>query len=608
MDKLTVLKIYIVVLIVIATFIPFGQVNIIIPVASILLVPTLATDDYKSDSIKNTIKLFSTFLILSISASIIGLNLYIGTFVTFIIVFAIYYLYTYEDKKSKAISYTLYYVLILSIPINKDEIPLRLTACIYGAIIVIALYYTLSNINFFKTIDSTIEDAYDNLNTAILLKIQNDNYYDFILKALSQSVIADSVLIRQLHKFSKNNDIIIRKEITLDLMKSLASIINKTEDTNILRDISRILKWVIKLYKDDIDIIEFKENISANIYLSSGYENSLIKKYISTFLKLYENDILNTNERYGRQYIKSVIKKYNTTFNLNTSFTMNIDSLKFNIAIKGSVLITIVTFIIYTFNLTEGKWILYTIAVTYLPFTGTGIKKIKATVLGLVLGFILLNLVLTFVDSKLLILILILISGYLALTLTSYSKQIILTTFCVVASSSMFNNLSYNTLGISRFVYVIIGGLLTYMVTKYIYPVKVKQKIRNIYKSYIKLNEEILKNIEEKSAEELFNEIQSKKKSAPPMTASEILIIYRILLMKSRFLSSYLKTKYAERFDIKETLIIGDYKNIVRMEKENIILTLNEIPLNYNKSSLIQNLKEFKKPVKKTVKKSIEKL
>ena len=602
MDKLTALKIYIVALIIIATFIPFGQVNIIIPVASILLVPSLATDDYKSDSIKNIIKLFSTFLILSISASIIGLNLYIGIFVTFIVVFAIYYLYTYEDKKSKAISYILYYVLILSIPINKDEIPLRLTACIYGAIITVALYYTLSKINLFKTADLTIEDAYDNLNTAILLKIQNDNYYDFILKALSQSVIADSILIRQLHKFSKNNDITIKKEITLDLMKSLASIINKTEDTNVLRDISRILKWVIKLYKDDIDITEFKENISANIYLSSGYENSLIKKYIAIFLELYENDVLNTNERYGRHYIKSVIKKYDTTFNLNTSFAMNMDSLKFNIAIKGSILITIVTFIIYTFNLSEGKWILYTVAVTYLPFTGTGIKKIKATVLGLILGFILLNLVLTFVDSKLLILILILIGGYLALTITSYSKQIILTTFCVIASSYMFNSFSYNTLGISRFIYVIIGGLLTYITTKYIYPVKVKQKIRNIYKSYIKLNEEILKNIEEKSVEELFNEIQSKKKSAPTMTSSEILIVYRILLMKSRFLSSYLKTKYAERFDIKETLIIGDYKNIARIEEENIILKLNEIPLSYSKSSLIENLKEFKKPVKKAKK------
>ncbi|WP_297438412.1 FUSC family protein [uncultured Clostridium sp.] len=602
MDKLTALKIYIVALIIIATFIPFGQVNIIIPVASILLVPSLATDDYKSDSIKNIIKLFSTFLILSISASIIGLNLYIGIFITFIVVFSIYYLYTYEDKKSKAISYILYYVLILSIPINKDEIPLRLTACIYGAIITVALYYTLSKINLFKTADLTIEDAYDNLNTAILLKIQNDNYYDFILKALSESVIADSILIRQLHKFSKNNDITIKKEITLDLMKSLASIINKTEDTNVLRDISKILKWVIKLYKDDIDITEFKENISANIYLSSGYENSLIKKYIATFLELYENDVLNTNERYGRHYIKSVIKKYDTTFNLNTTFAMNMDSLKFNIAIKGSILITIVTFIIYTFNLSEGKWILYTVAVTYLPFTGTGIKKIKATVLGLILGFILLNLVLIFVDSKLLILILILIGGYLALTITSYSKQIILTTFCVVASSSMFNSFSYNTLGISRFIYVIIGGLLTYMTTKYIYPVKVKQKIRNIYKSYIKLNEEILKNIEEKSVEELFNEIQSKKKSAPTMTSSEILIVYRILLMKSRFLSSYLKTKYAERFDIKETLIIGDYKNIARIEDENIILKLNEIPLSYSKSSLIENLKEFNKPVKKAKK------
>ena len=602
MDKLTALKIYIVALIIIATFIPFGQVNIIIPVASILLVPSLATDDYKSDSIKNIIKLFSTFLILSISASIIGLNLYIGIFITFIVVFSIYYLYTYEDKKSKAISYILYYVLILSIPINKDEIPLRLTACIYGAIIVIALYYTLSKINLFKTADLTIEDAYDNLNTAILLKIQNDNYYDFILKALSESVIADSILIRQLHKFSKNNDITIKKEITLDLMKSLASIINKTEDTNVLRDISRILKWVIKLYKDDIDITEFKENISANIYLSSGYENSLIKKYIATFLELYENDVLNTNERYGRHYIKSVIKKYDTTFNLNTTFAMNMDSLKFNIAIKGSILITIVTFIIYTFNLSEGKWILYTVAVTYLPFTGTGIKKIKATVLGLILGFILLNLILTFVDSKLLILILILIGGYLALTITSYSKQIILTTFCVIASSSMFNSFSYNTLGINKLMYVIIGGLLTYITTKYIYPVKVKQKIRNIYKSYIKLNEEILKNIEEKSVEELFNEIQSKKKSAPTMTSSEILIVYRILLMKSRFLSSYLKTKYAERFDIKETLIIGDYKNIARIEDENIILKLNEIPLSYSKSSLIENLKEFNKPVKKAKK------
>ena len=599
MKKLTILKIYVVALLIIATFIPFGSANIIIPIASLLLIPTLACEDYQSDKIKNISKLFATFLILSLLASIIGLNLYVGVLVTFVVAFVIYYFYTYDNKKSRATYYMLYYILILSIPIDKHEIILRFSACIYGGIIVILLYYILSKIDFLKLTDSTVETAYDNLSRAILLKIQGDNYSTYLLNALSQSISVDNILVRKIYSMPKNTDALIKKELTLDLMKSLGSIINKTEDPNLLRDISRLLNWIIKLYQEKIDITEFKKSLSTHIYLSSGYENELVQKHISAFLELYQNEVLTANEKHSKRYVKKVLKKYNSIFNLGLDFKVDMASLRFNIAIKGTLLITIATFVVYYFNISNGRWILYTIIATYIPFTGTGMKKIRAKILGTVLGFILLNLVLVFVDSKLILLGLILASGYLAIYLTSYSNQAIFVTFCVVASDSLFIKGHTGTLIVDKLVFILIGGLLSYIVTKYVYPIKVKEQVRNIYKSYVKLNEEILKNVREQSLEELFNEMQNGKKVQTKMSYTEILIVYRILVMKSRFLSNALRSKYAQRFDMKEALIVSDYKHIARIEEDDSFKLQTYILPTYNKTSLVEEINEFKKPLTK---------
>ncbi|MGL4761974.1 MAG: FUSC family protein [Sarcina sp.] len=604
MKKFTVLIIYLVALLVIATFIPFGLDNIMIPIASLLLVPTLITDDYKSDMFKNMLKIFATFLGLSLSASVLGLNLYIGVLITFAVAFIIYYFYTYDNKKSKATSYMLYYVLVLSVPINKHEIILRLSACIYGAIIIVALYYTLSKTGFLKSEDAIVDTAYDNLSRAILLKIQGDtNYYAYILKALEQSLCADSMLVKKIYGVSRNSDVFIKKELTLDIMKSLGSIVNKTEDTNILRDISRLLKWLMQLYKEEITIHDLELNLSSQIYLSSGYENSLIKKHISNFLSLYKNEVLTTNEKQRKRYVRKVIKKYDSMFNLGFSFNIAMDSVRFNTAIKGSILIAVITFVIYFLNLRDGQWVLYSVAATYLPFTGAGIKKVRAKIFATILGFIAINLILKFVDSKFIILILILACGYLSIYFISYGNKIIFMMFSTIGAEFMFTSMPHNSFILDKLIYIIIGGGLSYVVTKYIFPLKTKNQLRSIYKAYIKLNEEILKNVQEKSLEELFNEMQNGAKEQVQMTTTEILIVYRILLVKSRFLSSSIKSKYSQRFNIKEALIISDYKNITRMEDENTLIQETMLPT-YDKSSLILAIHELKKPLNKKLKKT----
>ncbi|MCU9811901.1 FUSC family protein, partial [Paraclostridium sp. AKS81] len=69
------------------------------------------------------------------------------------------------------------------------------------------------------------------------------------------------------------------------------------------------------------------------------------------------------------------------------------DSLRFNLAIKASILISIAVFIVDYFNIYEGKWVVYTLAVVLLPYAEESTKKSIDRAIGTILGAIVLGII-----------------------------------------------------------------------------------------------------------------------------------------------------------------------------------------------------------------------
>lgn len=365
----------------------------IVYIADIVLIFAIKNEDYTKHTLKKISKLVVGCLILATLASVFSFNVYLGSFITLVLSFYIYYFYSHENKLSTALFFVNYYMLILTFPISIKQYPLRIGITLYGLVFTFIIYYAV---------------------------------------------------------FARNH----------------------------------------------------KNN-----------QNQKISFSINEFIKDIEDDF---DHKFK---IKNIMETYSHKYGLGYKFKLSMNEFKFNHAIKGSILIALATFIVYRFNIPLGKWILYSIIISNVPFTEKGTKKAWDRVFGTVVGFIAVIVVFNLTHSTLIITILITLAIYGVFCIPTYNIMAIYITFAAIAGFTLLEHISFYTLSIERFILVLIGCISAYVVTKYIYPYRGTDGSVTLIKKFKVLNDEI-ENFESKDKEKIY----------------ELNIIIRELIMKGKFL------------------------------------------------------------------------
>lgn len=556
MTKSLALKAWVLGMIAIITFLPFGMSNIMVAVSSILLIPELAKEDYTVDKWKEFLKIIVTCSVLSFFASTFTFNIYIGSIATFIIAFYIYYNYTYEDRESQSMIFMIYYILILSIPMPKGDLALRMGATVYGAFLAMLLCLLVFKLDFMKLAKIKIEKSKEYLNNGIKNKLENKDYVEDFMLALEEIQNAEDMLIKKSEKSKKNKFKIGEKILIIDLIKSIGWTLYKSADKKIIGKTIELIEECYKFYNEETSFEELKVEFNKLFLEFKGKKDIvLIKKVCIEFLETYEQ----LNKEKGYEEIlgskEKILKNYSREFNLNYKFKLSMKSIKFNAAIKGAILNTLAVFIVFYFNIPDGRWILYTIIVVYLPFSEQSVKKLGQRVFGTVIGFIVFDILLFISQNKIYICVLVLISLYFSIYLIDYGKRAIFITFTAIASQFlMYKDQIYYIVSLYRIGYVILGAVVAFLAIKYIYPINFKKSIDDIFYKYKNLDINILENLNwEKDVE---------------MSYEDIIIINRYMYIKSNFINKYAKSEVLTEIMKYESYIVGAYKNIWRLGKE----------------------------------------
>lgn len=556
MTKSLALKAWVLGMIAIITFLPFGMSNIMVAVSSILLIPELAKEDYTVDKWKEFLKIIVTCSVLSFFASTFTFNIYIGSIATFIIAFYIYYNYTYEDRESQSMIFMIYYILILSIPMPKGDLALRMGATVYGAFLAMLLCLLVFKLDFMKLAKIKIEKSKEYLNNGIKNKLENKDYVEDFMLALEEIQNAEDMLIKKSEKSKKNKFKIGEKILIIDLIKSIGWTLYKSADKKIIGKTIELIEECYKFYNEETSFEELKVEFNKLFLEFKGKKDIvLIKKVCIEFLETYEQ----LNKEKGYEEIlgskEKILKNYSREFNLNYKFKLSMKSIKFNAAIKGAILNTLAVFIVFYFNIPDGRWILYTITVVYLPFSEQSVKKLGQRVFGTVIGFIVFDILLFISQNKIYICVLVLISLYFSIYLIDYGKRAIFITFTAIASQFlMYKDQIYYIVSLYRIGYVILGAVVAFLAIKYIYPINFKKSIDDIFYKYKNLDINILENLNwEKDVE---------------MSYEDIIIINRYMYIKSNFINKYAKSEVLTEIMKYESYIVGAYKNIWRLGKE----------------------------------------
>ncbi|CEN90681.1 FUSC family protein [Paraclostridium sordellii] len=500
--QLTNIFVFFIAMISIFSFLIFGKENLLIGIGSISIAITMIGQNYKSNKIQTFITLSVIQLILGLGAYISGYSSIIATFVSLSISFSIYYIFSNETKASKSSAFMTLYVLLLYSPITIEQLPKRLIALIFSSLVIMCLYFILSRYNFKKITNSQIINTIDLINKQLDLIKEGQVIEEFNKNA---SILLKNIELNIYDSIEKNKKLSIevyKKEVVVLLLKKINTSLNYIKESEIDETLFKNLKFVlddIKLYiLEKISDNELKERF---IKYDSNYDIKSLNSDLKTYN--YYNLRLAIKELYRQLDNEFIIQNLREKISLRLQLKTDIDilknnfsmsSLRFNIAVKASILIATSIFIVNYFNIYEGKWIVLTLSILLLPYAEQSSKKALDRVIGTVIGAIIFGLIYKFIDGNIiLITIVFLISLYMNISVRKYDIRCIFITInaimavkMIYPSSVVFKLIEY------RIVLILIAALLTWIIVNLVFPYKIKNDIANIIKHYIKFDNYII--------------------------------------------------------------------------------------------------------------------
>ncbi|MGL4991888.1 MAG: hypothetical protein ACRCYE_05140 [Sarcina sp.] len=587
MNKKNALKIWLVVIVMISSTILFGKQNLIIGIAGFLLIPAITIGDYKYERKASMLKLFFSYLVLGIGATLFHIETFLGVILTALVTAYIYYFYSYEDRESKAINFMFYYIIIFAFPIGAQSLLWRVLAVIYVSFISVILYYIIYRMKMLNDTEGLFLKLFGVMNIAIRAKIRGKEYERIIDRGESLIQEIDASIVRKINKgvYGKAT---YKKEIYLKLIREYMYAIREADDLWSLKELTSLVDFLKKLYIKKTSLAKFTTYLELKNYSNI---NSVFLR-LDVHLKIFLREMSLVNEKkayhYNHEKIDEVAKKYTKEFYLDYGFIKNIKSIKSNIALKGLILMTGLTFVIYILQLSNGRWLLFGAICGYIPLHGFKIGKLRRSLVLIGIGFILLNVFFEFMPihtnmEREIIAILIIISSYLAIYFINYSKKVIFVIFTIFEVEFLVSGLNYGEMYIEKILYVIIGIVIAYIVMRIFEPIKSSIILDRYYDSYIKLNDEIIKTFD-----------KSIENDAGTMTVEEIEIVFRILSMRIKFLNRYCKSRGIEIVNNLEAKILEEFKIVSLINDPTFTFRYKGI---YSLESFFENLEKVKETI-----------
>ncbi|MEG0306995.1 MAG: FUSC family protein [Clostridium sp.] len=447
----------------------FGMSNSIVAVSIVVIALTLVSIDLTEGVVKKTFWLSMVTLILGVGASVANVNPVVGLLVNVSIIFCVVYQGIHNYKPHMYFPFILAYIfMILSVPANFQELPIRMISIVVGCIYILLIQLVLNRNRFNKTmlgtkkaiifniinqVDSLIEEEYDsNLNTEI------DALVDVSVKAIYDTRLKSKFIT------SENKG---KLDLVLALQK-LGRAISKAFNTKLLEEDEK--KFLVK----SKDILKLLDD-----YFYSDIDKNTVKKQINLCVKELNMGIENKNIREIAQIIEDIPKyldvieskddksRWNKDLAIKNSLKgIDTNTIAFRYAIKLSISIGIAIFLIDVCDLTYGRWIIFPMISVIQPYYDGTVKKAFERIIGTVLGIILFTVLFTFVTDNTIRLNIIIFLAYINLFMKKYHISTSLVAVSALGSVAM-GGAGVEILGF-RIGFTIAGCVIAIIINKYI--------------------------------------------------------------------------------------------------------------------------------------------
>ena len=576
----------------------FGEENTLIGVTTITATLMFLERDLTLSPIRNTIKLILINLLIGISSYLVISNMYFGILINFLTLFFVSYTFCYNLRNPLYLPFTLQYLFLLANPVDKEGFFIRIVALVFGAIVIMVAQILFNKNRLAKSGNKLLENVCDSIVNKIEYKEQYDLINDGINK-VNESIDAFRAMIydKREHNYYLTEEGRLKLNLSVAL-ENIHSMIYDCDLTTIDNEILKTLEILIKEAKlvlseysnnDEFDISLHMENI-FKICEEKNINDLLNLQLLDSMLLL--SDTIKSLKSLDKKHYNLVDKSHKISefFSDNDIKSLFIDrkSIRFCYAMRVSICITIGSFIVQYFNLSEGRWLLFTLLSLITPLYEVSKSKIKdrmfATIVGSIIVFILFSI---FKDptSRMLI---VLMAGYLNGYANEYKYATIFVTISAIGAAALIGNVQVLT--ISRILFVFIGAIIAIFANRYIFPYRLKDsmiQLKNMYHGTIRsMLRELISLIEGnknpttmKNLMVLTSLIDAKARDNEKLTDSPY---YKEIMSERRALAANIYELYIWilRSEIKcqsQKEILMDLKELIDYSDGDITSTVNQI-------------------------------
>ena len=483
----------------------FGEANTLIGVTTITATLMLLENDLTLSLLKNTLKLIFLNLFIGVGSIIHGINPWLGIVANIAVVFFTSYNLCYDLKKPMYFPFLLQYLFLISSPVTIEQIPMRLFSLIFGAVFIV-LIQLLANKkrmtssgnklliaiceNIKKKIINT--DTEEDQNNCIRKSIETFRQfiYDkredgFYLTEEARIKLSISVALENIEMVLEKHDTLINNNdlmdgLTLILNKLIRKLNNKTDECELDSKMSQVIESYTSKTNAPLEELQLLQTMK------------LLIENIDELKNLPKNDfnkvIINPNSKdFKSNKLRDILPKTRT--------------LKLSYAIRITTAITLTSFVIDLFNISEGKWLLFTILSIINPLYETSKQKAGDRIVATIIGCALVITLFTIIKDTTIRTIILMAAGYIGSYISEYKFNMICVTVSAVGAAAIIGDVE--VLSATRILFVIIGTFIAYITSRLIAPYHIKDsniELNIMYNNTIKeMLKEITKLIDNKS-------------------------------------------------------------------------------------------------------------
>lgn len=549
----------------------FGSENTLIGVTTITATLMFLGRDFTGEPLKNTLKFVGINLLIGIGTSLIVVsNLWLGLVINFIIVFTFSYVFTYNLRQPLYVPFGLQYLFLLTTPVAPERLGVRLVALICGALIIM-LTQILANKKKLETSGNKIligvcESIENNINC---IKGKSTNYSS--IEAINTSIDEFRTIVYD--KRESNYYLTEEAKIKLNMsvaLENINALLNSKTNESVNLIIVDTLEEIVKVAEKAISVNHKKgETVKLGsynmnelmVYCQDNEVDDLLNLQLLESM-IFLDDTISDLSKLDKKNYKSTNKIGDKSEIFSKKAIKNIlsgsNSPKYCYAMRLAITTTIGLFLMNYFNLSEGRWILFTVLSLTTPLYETSKHKIRYRIGSTLVGSVIILILFGIFKTETSRLLIVMLTGYLQGYVNEYKYKTIFVTVSAIGSAAIIGNVQELTA--ERIVMVVIGTVIAILANRYLFPYNLEKSNEQLKRAY------------DASIKKMFKEINNLNKgSKNPEVIKNLFVITSLIESKARMNQQIdLDENYNGIVNERRCLVGNVYELYMWIYKENI--------------------------------------